>query len=160
MLRFDYKESILHWVIATSHLMQRVFNDELAPHGVTYRQAEVLGWLALEGGELSQAELARRMQVAAPTLGGIVDRMERDGWIARRTCPADRRKILLSPTRQVEPVWASILEVGQRLRAQATRGLSAEQVRLLLEGLAVVHENLRKLDVGSEGAPPGGRSLR
>lgn len=149
MLRYDYEESIIYWIIVTSHLMQRVFNDELAPHGVTYRQAEVLGWLALEGSELSQAELARRMQLAAPTLGGIVDRMERDGWIARRTCPEDRRKILLSPAPRVEPVWESILSVGHRLRAQATRGLSAEQVRQFLESLAVVHENLRRIEAGS-----------
>jgi MarR family transcriptional regulator for hemolysin len=150
MLRHDFEESIIYWVVSTSHQLQRVLNDEFAPLGVTYRQAEVLGWLAMEGGVLSQAELARRMQVAAPTLGGIVDRMERDGWIVRSASSEDRRKILLSPTARVEPVWDQIREVAQRVRTRATQGMSPERVRHLLDELAVVQDNLRNHDTETE----------
>lgn len=143
MLKYDYENSIIYWIFTTSHLLQRALNDELAPLGVTYRQAEVLGWLAMQGGSLSQAELARRMQVAAPTLGGIVDRMERDGWIVRRPCPDDKRKILLSATKQVEPIWERLRAVGLRVRERATQGFTPEQVRELLGWLSTVQDNLQ-----------------
>ena len=81
----------------------RAVSLEVAPHGITYRQSLVLAWLAVEG-ELSQAELAAMMMVEPPTLVGILDRMERDGWITRNGCPADRRKKLIRPTAAAEPV--------------------------------------------------------
>lgn len=143
MLKYDYQDSIIYWVVTTSHLLQRTINDELAPLGVTFRQAEVLAYLAMEGGTLSQAELARRMQVAAPTLGGIVARMERDGWIVRQASRDDRRMVLLSPTRRVEPLWEHMREAGLRVRARATRGLSPERVRMVLDTLTMVQDNLR-----------------
>jgi len=150
MLHFDYSEDLLYWIISTSNMVQRVMNDALIPIGMTFRQAEVLGWLALEGRPISQAELARRMQVAAPTLGGIVDRMERDGWIVREPCPEDRRKILLKPTERVEPVWEQMLSIGLQVRDRATVGFSAEQVAGLMKSLAAFQENLRKDEVDAQ----------
>lgn len=140
--KYDYEDSIIYWIFTTSHLLQRVLSEEFAPLGVTYRQAEVLGWLSLEGENLSQAALARRMQVAAPTLGGIVDRMERDGWIVRQPSPEDRRKILLRPTKQVEPIWEQMLEIGLKVRDRAMKGFSPEQVQTILSCLATIQDNL------------------
>ena len=43
--------------------------------------------LARLEGELSQTELAAKMMVEPPTLVGILDRMERDGWISAAQLP-------------------------------------------------------------------------
>ena len=102
--------------------------EEVAPHGITYRQSLVLAWLAIEG-ELSQAELATKMMVEPPTLVGILDRMERDGWITRNSCPSDRRKKLIRATSAAEPVWEKIAEGARRVRALAVEGLSEAGVR-------------------------------
>ena len=64
------------------------------------------------------------MMVEPPTLVGILDRMERDGWITRNSCPSDRRKKLIRATTAAEPVWEKIAEGGRRVRARATDGLS------------------------------------
>ena len=124
MLEYDFENSVGFWICQASHALQRAFNEELAPQGVTYRQAQVLGCLALEG-RLSQTDLAERMRIEPPTLVGILDRMERDGWIRRDGDKTDRRRKLIAAPPAAKPVWTKIVAVAKRVRATATRGMSA-----------------------------------
>jgi MarR family transcriptional regulator for hemolysin len=152
MLEYDFDESIGYWLTVTTQAMHRALTDELAPHGVTYRQAQVLAWLAVEGesatadppgaGGLSQSELAAKMLVEPPTLVGILDRMERDGWITRNSCSSDRRKKLVRPTAAAEPAWEKFTECARRVRARATEGLSEEEVETLKRLLGQVFHNI------------------
>jgi DNA-binding MarR family transcriptional regulator len=68
---------------------------------------ECLDLISREG-PLSPSELARRAGLHPATITGILDRLERGGWIGRERDPADRRAV--------------------RIRAQRTRG--AEVLRL------------------------------
>jgi MarR family transcriptional regulator for hemolysin len=141
VLAYDFQESITYWVCMTARALERALNEELAPHGITMQQAGVLGWLALEG-DLSPSQLAERLQVEPPTLVGILDRMERDGWVERLPAPDDRRKKLVRPTPRVQPVWAQIATCGRRVRARATRGLSPQELERVKSALALVQKNL------------------
>lgn len=141
-LSFDFDESIGYWMTLATQAYHRAVSDELVPHGITYRQSMVLGWLALEG-ELTQAELAAKMMVEPPTLVGILDRMERDGWISRHGCPGDRRKKIIRASEAAEPVWEKIVECATRVRGQATHGLSERQLAMLKKLLRQVLQNLK-----------------
>jgi MarR family transcriptional regulator, transcriptional regulator for hemolysin len=141
-LHFDFEESIGYWLTLSTQAYHRAVSDELEPHGITYRQSMVLGWLALEG-ELSQAELAAKIMVEPPTLVGILDRMERDGWISRHSCPGDRRKKLIRATTAAEPVWEKIVECAARVRSQAADGLSERQLDTLKKLLRRVLQNVK-----------------
>ena len=149
MLHHDFEESVGYWLVTTSHAYQRVLNERLAPEGITYRQAQVLGYLALDG-PVSQIELSERMQVEPPTLVGILDRMERDGWIQRQTCPDDRRRKLVHPSEAALPVWSKILRCAEQIRELATDGLSERQVATLKRLLAHVQNNLTLNAVAEE----------
>jgi MarR family transcriptional regulator for hemolysin len=141
MLEYDFEQSAGYWLCTTWQVYQRALNEELAPQGITFRQAQVLGCLALED-PLSQSELAERMRIEPPTLVGILDRMERDGWIRRSTCPDDRRKKLVSPAEAAEPVWTKIVACAKRVRARATKGLSKREKAALRELLGRIQRNL------------------
>src|SRR5262245_61999220 len=141
-LNYDFHQSIGYWLTMTTQAYHRAVSDELLPHGITYRQSMVLGWLALEG-ELSQTELANKMIVEPPTLVGILDRMERDGWISRHNCPTDRRKNLIRANPAAEPVWQKIVECAMRVRQRSTEGLSERQLATLKKLLRRVGQNLR-----------------
>jgi MarR family transcriptional regulator for hemolysin len=110
----------------------------------------VLGCLALEG-PLSQTDLAERMRIEPPTLVGILDRMERDGWIRRDADKRDRRKKLIHPQAAAKPVWSKIVACAKRVRAKATRGLSQEELEQLKRLLTQVQENLQPLDAREAG---------
>jgi MarR family transcriptional regulator, transcriptional regulator for hemolysin len=142
VLYFDFEQSIGVWLTLATQAYHRAVSDELAPHGITYRQSMVLGWLALEG-ELSQTKLAGKMMVEPPTLVGILDRMERDGWIERHNCPTDRRKNLIRASRAAEPVWDRIVECAMRVRQRATAGLSEQELAQLKLLLRRVGDNLK-----------------
>jgi DNA-binding MarR family transcriptional regulator len=46
-------------------------------------------------GPLSPSELARRAGLHPATMTGVLDRLERGGWIARERDPADRRAVII-----------------------------------------------------------------
>lgn len=141
MLHQDFEQSVGYWLTVVTQAYHRAISDELAPHGITYRQSMVLGWLALEG-ELSQTELASKMMVEPPTLVGILDRMERDGWITRHGCPNDRRKNLIRANPGAEPVWEKIVECALRVRAEATAGMSEQELDTLKKLLKRMRQNI------------------
>jgi DNA-binding MarR family transcriptional regulator len=141
MPKCDFENSVGCWVFATMHGLTRAMNEELAALGITYRQWEVLAWISFAG-ELSQCELAERMSIEAPTLVGVLDRMERGGWIQRVPDAQDRRKKLIRPTGQVSSLWTQMVEGADRVTERAVKGLSAEEVDRLRETLAAIRQNL------------------
>jgi MarR family transcriptional regulator for hemolysin len=139
--RYDFEQSVGAWIVPAARALVHAMNEELARHGVTHQQWTVLLHLAQEP-DVSQAALAERIGIEAPTLCRILDRMERHGWIAREPCPDDRRRNRIRLADRVEPVWRQIVESARRVRARATRGLDEDQLRRLRETLTVVRQNL------------------
>jgi MarR family transcriptional regulator for hemolysin len=138
---YDFDSSIGYWICVTSHIYQRRLDKELAPHGITFRQFQVLGWL-VHSGELSQADLAERMTIEPPTLVGILDRMQSQGLIERAASETDRRckRVRISP--DATPVWNRVVDCLNQVRDQATKGMTIEEIATLRRLLRQVQENL------------------
>jgi MarR family transcriptional regulator for hemolysin len=149
MLRYDFENSVGYWVIQAAHAYQQAVNEELLPHGITWRQSQVLGFLSLHG-PLSQADLAEYMRVEPPTLVGILDRMERDGWIRREADEHDRRRKVVHATEAAEPIWSKIAMCARRVRSQATHGLTADQLATLKQLLTTIQQNLSSAATAKE----------
>jgi len=145
VLQYDWENSVGHWVVNTAHAVRRALNSELAGEGITLRQWEVLACLALDG-ELSQAELADRLGIEAPTLVGILDRMERDGWLDRYNCSQDRRRKRIRATRKAEQLWVRMVDCAHRVRAVAAQGLSENDIETLKSICERIRTNLSTID--------------
>lgn len=141
VLPYDFQDSVGYLLCVTSSAMQEAINAELARHGITFRQMQVLCWLAHEGESISQGELATRMCIEPPTLVGILDRMEQHGWITRESCSDDRRKKIVRPA-AAEEVWETMIEAMLRVRRRATSRLTTEQTEMLKDMLRTVHATL------------------
>lgn len=145
MLEHDFEDSVGYWVCMTSHALRRALDAELARENITLRQWEVLAWMAVEG-EPSQVQLAERLGIEAPTLAGILARMERDGWLERFACPEDRRKKRIRPTEKAEAVWNRMVSCCHRVRQRATEGISADQLELFKSLCEQIRANLGASD--------------
>jgi MarR family transcriptional regulator for hemolysin len=142
MLEYDFQNSIGYWLCMASHAYERAMNEELTTQGITFRQCQVLAWLAIEG-EQSQNELAARMNIEPPTLVRVLDRMERDGLVSRTGDADDRRRKLIKPLPKAKPIWKKIIASAEIVRARAVRGLTKQEVTTLKKLLAKVRGNVQ-----------------
>lgn len=141
--RYDFQKSLGYFVIPVAHALERALNEELTPLGVTVRQWQVIACLILRE-DACQADLARMLRVEAPTLKGILDRMERHGWIERRASRTDRRCKLVRLTPAVVPAWKPMAACARRVRQRAMRGIGPRQFETMKAALATVRRNLEE----------------
>lgn len=132
----------------TARAFQLALTAELTPYGITARQAQVVGWLRKKG-DLSQCQLACFLTIAPATLAGILDRMERDGLILRVADRSDCRRKLIRLNRHVEELGETVAKCSARLCARAVKGLSPEEIDVLLQLLKRLLENLVSIDQAS-----------
>jgi MarR family transcriptional regulator for hemolysin len=84
------RSTLANLVAVTGRLFTRALHASLERHGVAPGQLAVLQCL-WAGDGLTQAELARQVQVEQPTMARTLDRMARDGLIQRVPSKKDRR---------------------------------------------------------------------
>ena len=138
---YDFEQSVGYWLTRTTQAYHRAFSDALHPSGITFRQAQVLCWVVLEG-RLTVAQLAEKMMIESPTLVGILDRMERNRWIKRTSCEEDRRKKWIEATEEAKPVWSEITRCGIEMRRRATNGISDCDLATLHRILDQINQNV------------------
>ena len=95
-----------------------------------------------KAGALSQAELARLLEVEQSSMAQLLNRMERDGLVERIADPNDRRSRLISLTHtaiQQLPRGKSVMDAASR---QALTGFSKEEKEQLEMLLLRVNANL------------------
>ncbi|QDV74059.1 MarR family winged helix-turn-helix transcriptional regulator [Botrimarina mediterranea] len=141
MLQYDFEASVGYWMAMGHHAFMRSLQQALAPHGITFRQAQVLGCLAAEG-PMTQREIADMLLVEPPNLVGVIDRMEEAGLVQRRPCEDDARKKLIHPLPAAMKQWRQIADCGRAVREQAVAGLSRRDQDELHRLLTAVRENL------------------
>ena len=136
-------QGVAGWVLPAARALVHAMNDELSAHGVTHPQWQVLRHLVTDP-DVSQVRLAERMCVEPPTLCGILDRMERDGWISRHPHESDRRRNRIDLEERVAPVWRQMLACAERVRRRATRGLDDGELETLRGLLERIRANLEE----------------
>jgi DNA-binding MarR family transcriptional regulator len=140
-------------VLATEAVMNTIRTADMAfdrigrllrPLNVSAAGGLVLGILR-DRGPLSPSELGDRLIVTRATVTGVVDSLERRGFVSRSPNPSDRRSLLV----EITPAGLSVL---QQLRALVHRnekawlsGLSDEELRAYI---ALHHRIQDALDSG------------
>jgi MarR family transcriptional regulator for hemolysin len=124
-----------------ARMMRWDFDRRAGTVGLTRSQWSVLVHLFRADG-IQQKELAELLDITAITLTGLLDRLERDGWVERRADPADRRAKRVYLTQKVAPVMKELRAVGREVRKAALAGLSESEQQTLMELLLKVRNNL------------------
>ncbi len=93
-----FEDCICFQIGAVGRRITRYYKEKVASMGLTHGQFFMLVALYEEDGVLP-SRLADKTALDRPTITGLLDRLERDGWTERRADPSDRRalRIRLTP---------------------------------------------------------------
>ena len=128
---FDFHNTPGHLVRRAHQRTVALFMEETAGFDVTPVQFAILNALMQQPG-VDQVTLAQRVAFDAATIGSVIGRLEKKGWLRRQADAADRRRRLLWLTAEGErAALAMIPSVGQ-VQQRLLQGLDhAERQQLL-----------------------------
>lgn len=130
---------------AAAQLFKQRVDENVERHGLTNAQSRVLLYLihVKQGTETNQRDLEKLLDVKAPTVNGIVGRMEEKGFILRLPGKRDGRCRSITVTEKGRLLEREVTEGMRAVEAQAIEGF-APQEREQLKGLLFrVMENLK-----------------
>ncbi len=122
-------------------LMRRDFRARATGLGLTPALSRLLFYVAREPGSC-QAELASLLDVTPVTLGRMVDRLVKKGYVQRQPDPADRRAFRLYVATGGEAPLARMAEIATLTSDRATHGLPAREREQLHAALLQLCSNL------------------
>jgi MarR family transcriptional regulator, transcriptional regulator for hemolysin len=123
---FDRTQSPGYMTNWAARLFARAIDRKLRAIGISSGQLPV--FFALGNGEaLSQKALTRAAAIEQPTMAATLARMERDGLVARKPDPADKRSALISLTPTALEKLKSVREAIASVNAAAIADLDAKQ---------------------------------
>jgi len=107
-----------------------LFKEEFEGHDLTPQQFGLLGFLWQEDG-ITQAELSAKSQIDRTTMGGLIDRLEKEGLLVRRNHPADRRAYLICLTEKGKELQPVLTPLAIAALAKLTAKLDRHEVETL-----------------------------
>lgn len=127
---FDIEDS-LGFLLAKSY--QRgfaLFKKPLEKYNLTPKQFSLLAFLWKQDG-LSQVQLSEKCQIDRTTVGGLLDRLETQGYVKRLPHPEDRRAYLISLTDTGKALQEELLAIAWTVSNVFTAKLSADEIETL-----------------------------
>lgn len=104
--------------IMTAHDLAAALEADLAPHGLTMGDYEVLVWLSeADDNRMRMCDLANALQLSPSGLTRRLDGMVKAGWVERASCASDRRVM-----------YAHLTPAG-RQKMEASAPIHVESVR-------------------------------
>lgn len=148
----DFRDNAGYLIHEADRLLNREYDRRMRDLGLTRAQWWVLAQLYFNEG-ITQSELAEVLGMSKAALGGLLDRLEANGWLERRAHRDDRRAKCLYRTRKVEALLARMRRVALKMTADMLAGLRREERADLQHLLRKVIGNLETWDRARERRP-------
>ncbi|MEO1771132.1 MULTISPECIES: MarR family winged helix-turn-helix transcriptional regulator [Enterococcus] len=124
-------EECINFLLSVSqHKVFKHYSQLLEEQGVTPAQAGILSCLWNKG-QLTPKKIAEALHLEAPTISGILDKMQKLELIEREVDPNNRRVVLVSTTKKADNMQSAIESVTQRLNDDVLSAFSDEESQLL-----------------------------
>lgn len=134
------KEVALELVLTVFRLANvwgQVGNRLAGAYGLTAQQWLALTSIAVGGQEgVTPTEVGKSALVSPQNVTGLLDRLERSGYVERKPCGDDRRSYRVRLTTLGRKVFLALNPVGAAWAQRAVRELPAEKVAVLHELLS------------------------
>lgn len=141
----DFRNNAGYLIHEADRLLNREYDRRMRDLGLTRAQWWVLAQLYFNEG-ITQSDLAEVLGMSKAALGGLLDRLEANGWLERRAHRDDRRAKCLYRTRKIEALLARMRRVALKMTADMLAGLRREERAELQRLLRTVIGNLETWD--------------
>lgn len=136
------KEAMLN-IARTSDQFQNRFGRLFREFGLTGSQHNVLRILRGEGRPMRCDEIRSRMIQVVPAMTGLLDRLEKDGFVTRTRCEKDGRVIYVDLTAKARKLLEKIDEPITALYQECLGHLSRTELEQLSSLLEKARQSLR-----------------
>ncbi|MHB1511820.1 MAG: MarR family winged helix-turn-helix transcriptional regulator [Acidiferrobacter sp.] len=137
-------ESFAGTLHETARLWRTELDRRLRPLGLSQAKWRMLLHISCSE-DCTQAELAARLGVEAPTVVGLLDRLTADGLVERRESPHDRRSKTVHLCEGGRALMRPITEVAESLSHELLANLTEEEVAVSTAVLKKIRNRLLSL---------------
>ena len=142
----------------TARVWRTKLDQRLRPLGLSQGKWTTLVHLARGADKLTQKEIAARIGIEEPTLAGILDRLQHDGWIKRKSAAHDRRCKTVHLQRRTSVVIDQIFGTAKELRHELLAGIPQRELETCVRVLSQIRE--RAESVAATASTPQVNSVR
>jgi MarR family transcriptional regulator for hemolysin len=139
MPEFDV-EKIGFLLAETARTWRTKLDQRLKPIGLSQAKWTTLMHLAYGGDKLTQSEIAARIGIEEPTLAGLLDRLQHDGWIKRKSAAHDRRCKTVHLQRRSKTILADMFETARELRHELIRDIPSRDLQRCMRVLRQIRD--------------------
>ncbi|MFL6531222.1 MAG: MarR family winged helix-turn-helix transcriptional regulator [Chthoniobacterales bacterium] len=125
-------------LFSTARTWRTKLDQRLRPLGLSQGKWRTLMHLSRGGDQLTQKEIAEHMGIEEPTLVGLLNRLEADGWIKREESPNDRRCKIVHLQRRSKSVLDEIFSAAHELRDEVLEEVSSADLATCMRVLKQV----------------------
>jgi DNA-binding MarR family transcriptional regulator len=131
-------DRIVFSVLGTAHALEARLESALGRAGLSLAKIGVLSHLAAAREPLPLRELAERLSCVRSNITQLVDRLEKDGLVRRRSDPQDRRSVRAALTPAGERAYGKGMQVLALEQRAIVRALSAGDAKHLTSALQLL----------------------
>ena len=132
------------WINILSHRLKRRLDNTLADWGVNAFQSRVLRYIRIHyrDGPVFQRDLEGTFGLSRSTATGILQHLEREGYISRQAVEQDGRLKSLVPTEKGVELDERVHACLQQAEQEMTAGISPGQIQMFIEIVSKMSSNL------------------
>jgi len=119
-----------------------MITQELSEVGITMPQISVMR--KIKDGPMTIGQLSKDLYLSCSTVSGIVDRLEREGYIERVRDTADRRVVWIHITNKFEEMANSIPVMQKEYFTELIKDLSEEEIDKIVDALQLLIRQFEK----------------
>lgn len=133
----EVRECINFLLSASQNVVFKYFVKQLSEYGLTPSQYAVLNCL-WEYGDLSPSKIREILSLEASSVSGILDKMQKLGFIDRHIDQNNRRNIIVSPTEKSMEIKEGVESVVSEMNNKFLKSFSDKEIIILKKSLLTI----------------------
>ena len=138
----SFTQNATRYISKLSNKLRRKFDMLSSRKEFSGSQGRTLRFLLSQIEDIYQKDIEEEIQIRKSTVTGILQLMEKNGFIYRESVEKDARLKRIVPTKKAEALRPSILYHINESEAQMTQGISKKDVAVCKQVLLQMLQNL------------------